>query len=344
MKSIHFFQSHFLVLSSVSFRVFFSFQNATKRIILKYHINNHKYCQFYRHICDISMTDRINPSEMTPIRLAPLTSIKPEFLLPAAQDEEKSIHSINDDTIKTATTEFEDIEIEPSENMGDISDTALIRGTKLKHQNQQQSNVPSSSYYADVTTAPPSHNSLSDGEVNEIPVGKKLRVKPTRDGSGMCANELLVWIQIHVSAILRQLSYQNFKFALHECNKSVMVLFVDKQSWSTGMFYFAAGLAMSFISEIMNGPKYNTAMLLCVMASVYFKSFPGNSVRPQLVITFLTALSFALDIFYFTLPLTLVRNGAKALTAVAMVIKCIALYDFLWLSSGASKARKYLQR
>jgi hypothetical protein len=277
----------------------------------------------------------MNPAEMTPIRLAPLTGIQPEYGLPTAEDEEKSSHTDND-AIETTTPEFQRVDIEKATTKNE-------ENKKSPTQQLPQDNTATTpdSRSASPSTQP-SRDSASDDEMNEIPVGKKLRVKPSGDGG--FANETLLWLQIHISDILRHLSYQNFKFVVHECNKSVMVLFVDKQSWSTGMFYFVAGLVMSFICETLNGPKYNTSMLLCIMASVYFKSFPGNSVRPQLLITLLAALSFGLDIYYFTLPLQLVHNGAKALAAVAMVTKCLALYDFLWLSNGATKARKYLQR
>jgi len=127
--------------------------------------------------------------------------------------------------------------------------------------------------------------------------------------------------------------------------RSVMILFVSESSWTTGVFYLTAGLFLSFWCEMLkNAPKYNSTTLLVLMASVAFKRFPSNSVRPQILLTVLTVLSIALDIHTFSRPPQVVSSAAKGLTACVLVCKCLALYYFLWLSEGADRARKYLQR
>ena len=307
------------------------------------------------------MGDKVSPVDATPIRLAPLTGIEPDYKLGGEYATLVGVSkplsaAKKDDQISRISRGMRNFDSE-SESV-DIS-LSTQRKTDIEDETSEDK-------YAMVSLAPDdtdddcrplspkseqgmkrSDDDVDDGseELNEVPVGKKrLKVKPSSSKSSLANNEIMMMVQKQVGEILQELTYQNIQYTAREFKKSVMVLFVDKKSWDVGLFYFAVGLLMAFICEMMNGPKYNVVVLLGVMASVYFKHFPGNSVRPQLVVTLLTTTSFAADIYYLTLPLHVVTNGSKALTVVVMVTKVLVLYNFLWLSSGSTKARKYLQR
>ena len=125
--------------------------------------------------------------------------------------------------------------------------------------------------------------------------------------------------------------------------QGIRTLLLQRTTWITGLPYLVVGLVLAFIGEVLkNGPQHNVAVLLILMAAFAFPKFPDRSVRPQLVIILFTAISFILDIILFANPD--VNIGVKAITAMVFLSKCLALYQFLWYTKNASKARKYFIR
>ena len=127
--------------------------------------------------------------------------------------------------------------------------------------------------------------------------------------------------------------------------QSLWILVVDANTWSKGIIFLIVGLAVSFISELMNqGPQYNTMVLITVIASLAFPHFPAKTVRPQVLITILVVLSFLLDIYFYAHPSRLISDHYKWATVVTALMKLLALYNMLWYSSPARRALKYIHR
>lgn len=148
-----------------------------------------------------------------------------------------------------------------------------------------------------------------------------------------------------VKDIASELSCSNFFKMWNEFHKSCVVLTLNKSSWSSGLVVLVLGLFMSYIDEIIrHSPQYNTSLLLALMASIAFSSFPKNSVRPQLILTLLTVLSLAIDLKKISQPTRLISTASKVLTSFVIIAKIYALYDVLTYSPGSARVRKYLDR
>lgn len=120
-------------------------------------------------------------------------------------------------------------------------------------------------------------------------------------------------------------------------------LMQHRSTWLAGLPYLIVGLALAFIGEVIStGPQYNVVTLIVLMAAFAFPNFPDKTVRPQLVIVLITCITFLLDINLVSHPETEV--GAKAITAMVFLAKALALYQFLWYTKNAAKARKYFIR
>ena len=123
----------------------------------------------------------------------------------------------------------------------------------------------------------------------------------------------------------------------------VRTLVLHRSTWSSGLPYLIVGLILAFIGEVMeHGPQHNVVVLLVLMAAFAFPNFPDKTVRPQLVIVLITCISFLLDIALFVDPD--ISIGPKAVTAMVFLSKMLALYQFLWYTKNAAKARKYFIR
>jgi hypothetical protein len=147
-----------------------------------------------------------------------------------------------------------------------------------------------------------------------------------------------------LKATWQSLSPSNLRNVVVIFKQSVMVLFVEKTTWSLGLFYLMIGLSFTFLGEITGGPKYNSIFLLALMVSIAFNDFPNNSVRPQLVLACLASLTFALDIQFLVRSSRLVSPVCKAFISCSILAKSLALYDCLRFSNGSARARKYLIR
>mmetsp|Transcript_6775 Transcript_6775/g.13033 ORF Transcript_6775/g.13033 Transcript_6775/m.13033 type:complete len:1043 (+) Transcript_6775:153-3281(+) len=145
--------------------------------------------------------------------------------------------------------------------------------------------------------------------------------------------------------VWRDLTVANASKCSSEAKMALEALFQAKNTWSQCLHYLLVGLIMSFICEVVSqGPQYNTALLLVLIAGFEFNYFPSKSVRPQLVLSVLVGVSIALDIMLFAQPPHKVNDGAKVLTSIVLLSKGLALYNFLCLSSTGSRAKKYLWR
>jgi hypothetical protein len=125
--------------------------------------------------------------------------------------------------------------------------------------------------------------------------------------------------------------------------QGMRTLLLHRSTWSAGLPYLVVGLMLAFIGEVMkHGPRHNVVVLLVLMAAFAFPKFPDKTVRPQLVIVLITIVSFILDIIVFADPTLDV--GVIAVTAMVFLAKGLALYQFLWYTKNAAKARKYFIR
>lgn len=158
-------------------------------------------------------------------------------------------------------------------------------------------------------------------------------------------NSVLVPIFAWLQEVWRDLTPANASKCASETKTTLHILFLAKGTWSACLPYLMAGLALSFCCEVVHqGPQYNTALLLALMAGFEFSFFPSNSVRPQLMLSLLVLTSVLLDIVLFAQPPQVVNDGAKVLTAMVLLAKALALYKFLCQSSAGSRAKKYLWR
>jgi hypothetical protein len=145
-------------------------------------------------------------------------------------------------------------------------------------------------------------------------------------------------------AISQSLSPSNLRNVAIVFKQSIMVLFVEKTTWSLGIFYLMIGLSFSFLGEITGGPKYNSIFLVALMVSIAFNYFPKNSVRPQLVLACLASLTFVLDIQFLVRSPRVVSPACKTFIVFSILAKLLALFDCLVFSNGSARARKYLIR
>lgn len=167
-------------------------------------------------------------------------------------------------------------------------------------------------------------------------------------GSGGVMSKVnIVWIPTKslLGEVWRDLTCANAGHCAREFKAACQALFVAEDTWSMCLQYLLVGLVMSFTCEVVaQGAQYNTALLLALIAGFEFHFFPTNSVRPQLVLSVLVAISFMLDIMLFAQPPRVVNDAAKVLTAFVFLAKGLALYNFLCLSNTGSRAKKYLWR
>ena len=122
----------------------------------------------------------------------------------------------------------------------------------------------------------------------------------------------------------------------------IRTLMLQTSTWSSGLPFIIIGLILAFLSEVMQGSgRYNVAVLLILLVGMAFRHFPTKSVRPQLIVAVFTSLSFFLDFGLFLSP---VSHEVKAITALIMLAKMLALYQFLWMTDNAVRVRKYFVR
>jgi hypothetical protein len=179
----------------------------------------------------------------------------------------------------------------------------------------------------------------------------KMKIKGHQDGrtgeSRVMAVVNIFWLpsKAWLAEVWRDITFANMSKCGSETKAAFHTLFKAKDTWAMCLHYLLVGLAMSFICEVVNqGPQYNTALLLVLIAGFEFHYFPTNSVRPQLVISVLILMSFVLDIILFAQPPHEVNDAAKVLTSFVFLSKGLALYNFLCLSNTGSRAKKYLWR
>jgi hypothetical protein len=133
-----------------------------------------------------------------------------------------------------------------------------------------------------------------------------------------------------------------FWFPLFIWYLGIRTLMMHNSTWSSGLPFIIGGLVLAFISEVMQGSgRYNVAVLIILLAGMAFRHFPAKTVRPQLIVAVFTSLSFFLDFGLFLSP---VSNEVKAITALIMLAKILALYQFLWMTDNAVRVRKYFVR
>lgn len=106
-----------------------------------------------------------------------------------------------------------------------------------------------------------------------------------------------------------------------------------------------AGLCSALICEgaSSHSPRYNTIVMLALVAAVEYPNLPPKSVRPQITLAIITALSCALDVFYLLVNPALAALY-KGLLAVTVAGKGAALYTYLTRARNTLRARKYLVR
>lgn len=137
----------------------------------------------------------------------------------------------------------------------------------------------------------------------------------------------------------------NLTKIIHVLRKSIWILFLDRDTWSRGIFFLVVGLIVSFVAETMNqGPNYNTAVLLLLMGSMAYPNFPQRTVRPQLLLALVSTMSFLLDLFFLAKPTRKISDRYKGAIGIMMASKLLALYNMLWLSKQAKRAKKYILR
>lgn len=124
--------------------------------------------------------------------------------------------------------------------------------------------------------------------------------------------------------------------------QGIRTLMLHRSTWLTGLPFLIVGLILAFIGEVMRGPQYNVIVLVVLMGAFAFPKFPDNTMRPQLVIVLITCVSLLLDVSVFSSPT--IGVAPKAVTAMVLLAKGLALYQFLWYTKNATKARKYFIR
>lgn len=175
-------------------------------------------------------------------------------------------------------------------------------------------------------------------------VKEKGEASPPTRSHAVTSSHSLSFLQNLPRDLLQTLSLSNLRSMARITQKSFMILFVAKSTWSMGVFYLMIGLFFAMLAEATRGPKYNSILLLALLASFAFPKFPKNSVRPQLVLTLVTTLSLALDLQCLLRSPKLISPACKAFVTFSILAKFLALYDLLWFSDGSLRARKYLIR
>jgi hypothetical protein len=205
-----------------------------------------------------------------------------------------------------------------------------------------------------------SQPTIGDIESSRLPEGERKRKKsknasPSEDNSStgkfrppqnessltFCFHRFVNWTTQYTA------DYHGVSFTgiFDTFRQSIWKLFLDRTTWSKGVLFIIIGLGASFVTETTNqGPRYNSVVLLVVMASIAYPNFPKKTVRPQVVISLLVAITWLLDIYFIAHPPRLISNHYKAATIIAALSKLLALYDMLWLSKDALRAKKYIHR
>ena len=156
---------------------------------------------------------------------------------------------------------------------------------------------------------------------------------------------LLLYLKDFLVPICRDFTPYNLFQIFQTFKKSLQFFFFLKRTSTIEIFYIITGLFSTFITEIfLHSPKYNLIILLTLIISISFSSFPKNSIRPQLVITILFFLSLLLDILYLIHSPKIVSIACKVFLVFSMLSKLLAIYDFLFYSEGSKRVRKYLIR
>lgn len=130
-----------------------------------------------------------------------------------------------------------------------------------------------------------------------------------------------------------------------QCKILLFNFLFGKQSRRLGMPFITSAVLLLGILEIWDGFKssYNFPLLLALEASIVFTRLPQNSVRPQLCLSAITFLSFAIDIFNL---LSIYRYSVAKIIifSFALLSKVLVFYTFLINISQAKRLRKYLDR
>lgn len=121
--------------------------------------------------------------------------------------------------------------------------------------------------------------------------------------------------------------------------------FVSQMLWRSSAPVIFAGLCSALICEAASAhsPRYNTIVMLAFLAATEYPNFPARSVRPQITLAIIAALSCALDLFHLLVNPALAAL-LKALLAVTVAGKGAALYTYLTRARNTMRARKYLVR
>jgi len=125
-----------------------------------------------------------------------------------------------------------------------------------------------------------------------------------------------------------------------------LVLFGVK-SHKSGLLVSLLGLILSMILEIFpNTGKINMITIVTLMASLEIWYFPSNTMRPQLVLCLVLAVTLFIDIFHILGQLAGYHHitPIHIVTFIIMITKLMTLQIFLYQVRGSLKARKYLMR
>ena len=131
--------------------------------------------------------------------------------------------------------------------------------------------------------------------------------------------------------------------------KDILEIFYDlllsKRARRVGVPMFCVALLTSMLIELhANIPQYNTSLILALAASIELKHIPAKVVRPQLVLSLCTMLSFALDVYLQVVNPLLFTATLTTAFVFLMLSKALFLFAFLRSVQSASRTRKYLNR
>jgi len=145
--------------------------------------------------------------------------------------------------------------------------------------------------------------------------------------------------------VISDFSPSNIWGAYSEAKRAMRVYFRLSSTWSMGILFILTGLVLSFCSEITSpGPNYNSAVLITLLGSIQYRHFTKGSVRPQIVLALLVAVSIAMDITWFSQRNRVYSIPKKSVLATIGLCKGWALYNVLQHSTEAARARKYIHR
>lgn len=122
------------------------------------------------------------------------------------------------------------------------------------------------------------------------------------------------------------------------------VFLLSQRSRRLGAPFLLLGLILCGILEAIQAHfRYNVTIFLVLSAATLFPSFPKDSVRPQLCISVLTLLTYAMDIYKLSTKFGS-RDGIITMVVFVMVCKSFVFNAFLRNATGAPRTRKYLDR